>query len=200
MSRKPSNRRTTLLSAAVTEIARTGTRGLRIDEVAKRAEVSPALIYHHFGDRAGLLQAALEYIADQAEGYTSAAAGTARETLIAVLVDEVQDKKVVRTNSAAWGELRGSATFDATLRPAVDAATRRWIADIADLVRRGHDDGSIRTDVDPDTTGVQLSAFVEGISGRWLVGVNTAKQARTLIAETADLVLGPPPKGRRPRS
>ena len=53
-----SDRRTALLVAAVEEIARKGTRGLRIEEVAKRAGVSPALIYHHFGDLESLFRAA----------------------------------------------------------------------------------------------------------------------------------------------
>ena len=54
------DRRTALLDAAVGEIARRGTRGMRIEQVARAAGVSPALIYHHFGDRSTLLQHALE--------------------------------------------------------------------------------------------------------------------------------------------
>jgi AcrR family transcriptional regulator len=195
-----SDRRTALLVAAIAEIARAGTRGMRVDEVAKRAKVSPALIYHHFGDRSTLLQAALEHIGDQADAYTSHVAGTGRDTLLAVLVDEIQDDDAVRTNSAAWGELRDSAIFDATLRPTIAVLTERWVSDIADLVRLGHEDGSIDGSLDPDSLGIRLSALVEGISGRWLTGILTTEQARAHVSAAAAALLGPVGGKRRRRT
>lgn len=194
------DRRTALLVAAIEEIARAGTRGMRIDEVAKRADVSPALIYHHFGDRSALLQAALEHIGEQADAYTSDAAGAGRDRLLAVLVGEIQDDDAVRTNSAAWGELRDSAIFDETLRPTISALTDRWSNDIADLVRLGQADGSIDGALDADALGVRLSAFVEGISGRWLTGILTTDHARAHLFDTASAILGPLPTPRRRRT
>ena len=43
----------TVGAAQLGPIARCGTRGLRVQAVAKSAGVSTALIYHHFGDRSG---------------------------------------------------------------------------------------------------------------------------------------------------
>ncbi len=191
MSDQATDRRTALLVAAIDEIARTGTRGLRVEEVAKRAGVSPALIYHHFGDRSTLLQSALEHIGEQANAYTAHAEGTCRENLLAVLLDEIQDDDTVRANSAAWGELRDSAIFDIALRPTIAALTQRWVDDLADLVRRGHIDGSIDSGVDPGETGVHLSAIVEGISARWLTGILTTTQARDHLATMATALLRP---------
>lgn len=172
------DRRTALLLSAIVEIARCGTRGLRVEEVAKRAGVSPALIYHHFGDRGTLLQSALELIGTQADLYTARTGASARENLAAMLLAEIQDSDTVRTNSAAWGELRDSAIFDESLRPTLARLTQQWCDDIAALVRGGHDDGSIPASVDPRSLGVQLSAAVEGISSRWLTGQLTTRQAR----------------------
>ena len=185
------DRRTALLVAAVEEIARKGTRGLRVEEVAKRAGVSPALIYHHFGDRSTLLQSALEHIGEQANVYTKHVDGTSRENLLAVLIDEIQDEDSVRTNSAAWGELRDTAIFDHALRPTITALTQRWVEDIADLIRTGQHDGSIATTLDPDDMGVRLSALVEGISTRWLTGILTTAQARHHLAAMAAAILRP---------
>ena len=95
------DRRTALLDAAVGEIASRGTRGMRIEQVARAAGVSPALIYHHFGDRSTLLQSALEHISEQANAYTEHIEGNSRENLLAGLIDEIQDEVSVRTNSAA---------------------------------------------------------------------------------------------------
>ncbi len=185
------DRRTALLVAAVDEIARNGTRGLRIEGVAKRAGVSPALIYHHFGDRSTLLQSALEHIGEQANAYTEHIEGNSRENLLAGLIDEIQDEVSVRTNSAAWGELRDTAIFDQGLRPTIAALTQRWVADIADLIRSGQHDGSIAVALDPEEMGVRLSALVEGISARWLTGILTTEQARAHLTAMAVAMLGP---------
>jgi AcrR family transcriptional regulator len=172
------DRRTALLAAAIEEIARRGTRGLRVEEVAKRARVSPALIYHHFGDRATLLQSALEHIGNQADVYTARSGASARDNLVAMLLAELQDDPVVKANSAAWGELRDSAIFDEALRPTLTQLTQQWCDDIAALIQAGHHDGSIPSTADPRALGVQLSALVEGISSRWLTGQLTTRQAR----------------------
>lgn len=177
--------------ATIEEIARRGTRGLRVEDVAKRAGCSTALIYHHFGDRTSLLQAALGHIGERAAVYTESPAGTGRERLVAMLVDEVQDLEAVRINSTAWGELRDAAIFDTAIRPTLAVLTKQWIDDIAELVRHGHADGSVAEQVDPIETGIALSALVEGISTRWLNGLLTTDDARRHLANIAGLLLRP---------
>ncbi len=188
-SKPMTDRRTSLLNAAVEQIASRGTRGLRVDEVAKSAGASTALIYHYFGDRSTFLKAALEHIGDRADQYTEPIDGLAREMLLNVLTDEIQDNKEVRTNSAAWGELRDTAVFDAELRPTIARLTRKWVDDIADLIRIGHVDGSIRTQVEPMATGIALSALVEGISGRWLTDQMTVSESRSHLRSAASVLL-----------
>ena len=183
------DRRTALLVAAIDEIARKGTRGMRVEEVAKAAGVSPALIYHHFGDRSTLLQSALEYIGETADAYTTPAGGTGREMIEAVLLGEIQDDTRVRTNSAAWGELRDTAIFDEALRPTITRLTQQWIDDLANLVQAGINDGSIIALHDIDATGVQLTAIVEGISSRWLTGQLTTAAARAHLVSMTHAVL-----------
>lgn len=193
------NRRSALLDAAIAQIAKKGTRGMRVEEVAKAAGVSPALIYHHFGDRATLLQRALEHIGEQADIYTAPAGGPARQMLISVLVDEIQDDEAVRTNSAAWSELRDTAIFSPALRPTIAAATEKWIDDTADLVRTGHADGTISADLDPETTAVRLTALVEGFSARWLTGLLDTEQARRHLDAAIAAVLDAAPTGEHHR-
>jgi AcrR family transcriptional regulator len=176
------NRRTALLNAAIGQIARKGTRGMRIGSVAKAAGVSPALIYHYFGNRSRLLQQALQYVGARADSYTKPVMGTAREMLLGLLVSEFQDDRTVRINSAAWGELRDTAIFDAALRPTLTALTQQWVRSIAELIRRGHEDGSIGREVDADAAGICLSALAEGLSSRWLAGLLTTKEARGHLA------------------
>ena len=185
------DRRTALLAAAVEEIARKGTRGMRIEEVAKRAKVSPALIYHHFGDRTTLLQSALVYVGERAAAYTQHVTGTARERLIANLLDEIQDDPAVRTNSTAWGELRDSAIFDESLRPTIWDLTNDWASDVAKLVEVGAVDGSISAALDSQQMGFQLTALVEAMSTRWLIGLVETKVARATLESMIVALLGP---------
>jgi AcrR family transcriptional regulator len=187
------DRRTALLNAAIEQIARNGTRGMRIEKVAKAAKVSPALIYHHFGNRSSLLQQALQHVGERADTYTTPLVGTAREMLLGLLVSEIQDDRTVRTNSAAWGELRDTAIFDPALRPTLKALTQQWVRSIAELVDRGHKDGSIARAVDAESAGVCLGALAEGLSSRWLAGLLTTKEARDHLAASVGAL---PMKGK----
>ena len=177
-----SDRRTKLLNAAIRQIAKKGTRGLRIEEVARAARVSPALIYHHFGDRASLLQCALEYVGARANEYTRPPRGTGHDMVLSVLVGEIQEDQAVRTNSAAWSELRDTAIFDHALRATIAALTQRWEDDIGRLIQIGQKDGSIDPQLDRHALATRLSAFVEGISARWLTGQVTTAGARAHLA------------------
>ncbi|MFD3975321.1 TetR/AcrR family transcriptional regulator [Streptomyces cyaneofuscatus] len=95
-----SDRRTAILEAAATVIARRGVRGLRVEELAVEAGVSKALIYYHFEDRTGLLRRTLAFVNNRAERYT---------------VEQSAAEATVETG-------RDAATrFDATAGP--DAAT-----------------------------------------------------------------------------
>ena len=187
------DRRTALLDAAVGQIAAKGARGMRVEEVARAAGVSPALIYHHFGDRATLLQRAMEHIGAWANVYTTPDSGSGRERVVQVLVDEIQDDPAVHTNSVAWGELRNTSFFDEGLRPKVMELTNRWIDDVAELVERGQRDGSIADGHDPGALGIELTAIVEGLSGRWLTGQLTTASARWYVAALVHAVLDSPP-------
>jgi AcrR family transcriptional regulator len=188
-------RRTALLDAAVAEIARHGARGLRVEHVAKAAKVSVALIYHYFGDRSTLLQRALEHVGTRAVRYTSRPLEeTGRVTLVATLLDEIQEASEVRTNSAAWGELRDTAIFDEALRPTLAGLTAEWVENIATVVRAGHGDGSIPASVPAGETAVRLTALVEGISGRWLTGLLDTDDARRHLAAGIEALLAGSPR------
>ncbi len=183
------DRRTALLNAAIEQIARSGTRGMRVEKVARAAGVSPALIYHHFGNRSRLLQQALQYVGERADTYTKPVVGTARKMLLGLLASEFQDDRTVRTNSAAWGELRDTAIFDPALRPTLTALTQKWVRSIAELVRRGHRDGSISSVVNPEAAGICFSALAEGLSSRWLAGLLSTKSAREHLATGVNAML-----------
>ncbi|MFC9005480.1 TetR/AcrR family transcriptional regulator [Streptomyces microflavus] len=185
-----SDRRTAILEAAATVIARRGVRGLRVEELAEEAGVSKALIYYHFEDRTGLLRRTLAFVNNRAERYTAeqAAAGQpAAETpagplsrLEQALLLELQDLPHVRENSTAWGELRASAVFDPELRGELALASVIWVREVADQL------GEARPTAPESAltaSAERLTALLEGLSARWLSGILPLTDARTRMRE-----------------
>lgn len=184
-------RRTQILEAAARVIARSGVRGLRVEEVAAEAGVSTSLLYYHFKDRTGLLRQTLEFINDRAERYTTtrdadAEPLTPREELAQTLLLELQDTAEVRENSSAWGELRASAVFDEVLREDLARATLVWVQEVAALL------GQVEPMAPAATlaaAGERLTALLEGLSMRWLSGGLQMKHARVLMEGAIDAEL-----------
>ncbi|MFD4247387.1 TetR/AcrR family transcriptional regulator [Streptomyces sp. NPDC058525] len=190
------DRQSLILEAAVRVIARSGVRGLRVEELATEAGVSTALIYYHFKDRAGLVQRTLAFISDRATGYTDEAlkdTEDARAALLQLLLSELQDMPRVRENSTAWGELRASAIFDADLREPLAESTHSWSQDTADAISDAQAAGLADLRVEPLDAAERLTALVEGLSERWLSGSLTLERARELLTGAVDAELGPRP-------
>ncbi|WP_026411359.1 TetR/AcrR family transcriptional regulator [Actinomadura oligospora] len=181
------DRRRSILEAATRSIARDGVRGLRVERLAAEAGVSTTLLYYYFKDRAGLLRQTLEFVSDRASHYTTEdrpRAATAREELEQTLLLELQDVPAVQENSTAWGELRASAVFDEDLQEQLRDATRVWVEEIAELVTQASDHA------DPVAAAERLTAFVEGLSQRWLSGTLTLDRARDLMRDAIAVELG----------
>ena len=102
-------RREAILTAAARVIARSGVRGLRVEEVASEAGVSPPLLYYHFASRQGLIRAALERASDKAPSAALRAdsgAMSGYEAVEAALLAELDEARAVRDNAIVWGEVR----------------------------------------------------------------------------------------------
>ncbi|WP_037304982.1 TetR/AcrR family transcriptional regulator [Amycolatopsis orientalis] len=171
------DRRQKILEAAVRVIARSGVRGLRVEKIAAEAGISTSLIYYHFTNRAGLLEKTLEFVSDRAAAYTGEAAAEAadpRAELELLLLGELQDIQAVRENSTAWGELRASAVFTPELREPLAAATRTWVDEVAEVIRRVGG-------VEAGAAAERLTGLVEGLSERWLSGSMEPDRARELL-------------------
>lgn len=194
-----SEKRNAILRASATAIAERGIRGLRVTDVAEVAGVSPGLLYYHFKDREGLLDAALNYINDRARAYRSegdAAADTARDRLVHALLGEIQDRPDVVENSLAWNELRASAVYEVALREPLARTTAAWVAEISDAVSEVFSEAELAGDnptrTDPHKIAMTMTALVEGLSGRWLCNELSTADARSYVLLAIDLALPHP--------
>ena len=182
-----------ILEAAIRVIAQSGVRGLRVEKLAAEAGISTALIYYHFGSRAGLIRRTLEHINDRAARYTEQAlvSKDPRAQIEQMLLLEIQGTPTVRENSIAWGELRASAVFDGDLREQLRDATQQWSADLREVITMAQGSGMADAGVDPTDAAERLTALVEGLSERWLSGSITLERAQHLLAGAIAAELGP---------
>lgn len=173
--------RTRILDACERTIAESGLRGFRMSTVAREAGVSIGLLAYHFGDRDGLLQAALDRVN---EGTTSRAAhAIARESgatpiaeLEALLCSEFGDAPHVRAGSIVWNELRAAAVFTPGQAKALSHSTSVWQGAVEQLTAQ------IVPPQEAAMTALLLTSLVEGLSGRWLTGQITTDQATHAVS------------------
>jgi AcrR family transcriptional regulator len=90
-----------------------------VEEVAAAAGVSTSLLYYHFKNRAGLVNAAFEYANEQAPSTALRVASDRRsgyEALESALLAELDDAPQVRDYSVVWGDVCANAVFNPDLR------------------------------------------------------------------------------------
>ena len=74
--------------------------------------------------------------------------------------------------------------FEPELRDDVRRVTEAWSATVAEAIRRGVDDGSIRSGIDPEQAAEVLITLVDGLCNRWLAGAMERERARELLVAT----------------
>ena len=196
-----------ILSACTAVIARNGLAGFRMSDVAREAGVSIGLLPYHFGDRDGLLQAALDEVTASATRRADAVphAHTPAARLEALLCSEFGEEEGIRAGSTAWNELRAAAVFDRDRAAAVARSTADWQRDVRELVAAAAGDAAAGDAAAGDAAAgaadraLALTALVEGLSGRWLTGQITAEEAQASVRATlAGLGLADAARGTTP--
>lgn len=195
-----------ILSACTAVIARNGLAGFRMSDVAREAGVSIGLLPYHFGDRDGLLQAALDEVTASATRRADAVphARTPAARLEALLCSEFGEEEGIRAGSTAWNELRAAAVFDRDRAAAVARSTADWQRDVRELVAAAAGDAASDAAAGDAAAGaadsaLALTALVEGLSGRWLTGQITAAEAQASVRATlAGLGLADAARGTTP--
>lgn len=130
-----------ILAAATAQIRRGGVREVRVQAVAAEAGVSTPLVYHYFGNRAGLVRASLAAAVADAPAPASPADASRRGRLAALLAGGVDDAPERRQAAAMRNELAASALFDPELGALLAADTARREAAVLAALRDCATDG-----------------------------------------------------------
>jgi AcrR family transcriptional regulator len=162
-----------VLAAAMALIAERGSRGVSLAEVGRLAGYSSGIVSHHFGGKQQLLAAVVKHAQLFDLPLTSGSSGLDQlSLLISTYLTTLRERAPApQAFLLLWSEAVASDPVLAPLFAERDA----WFRDLlAGYVRSGMDDGSIRTDADPEAVAVSVLGLLRGL-GMQLI--STAEQA-----------------------
>ena len=189
MRRTQQERRATterrVLDAAIDVIAERGARAVSLAEVGRVAGYSRGIVNHHFGSKAQLLEAVVRD-AQQFDVPDTGDDGLERvRVLVWTYVATLHERGAAgRAFLLLWAEAVGSDPVLAPLFAERDAWFRGLIAD---HLRAGIEDGSVRPGVDPEALALALVGLVRGIAMQ-LMSTAADAVAADLATQVTDFV------------
>jgi AcrR family transcriptional regulator len=143
-------RREAILRVALPAFASAGYERTRVADIAARVGVTEPVVFQNFGAKAELFAAVLERAAEEVAGHVerlSAHASGAAEALERLLSSEHQDQM---HSPGGLGSVFLEATRhpEPTIKKAARRAHARSLEALAQLIRRGQREGSLRNDVE----------------------------------------------------
>ncbi|MEJ8573802.1 TetR/AcrR family transcriptional regulator [Microbaculum marinum] len=151
-----------VIAAATALIAERGSRALTLAAVGEAAGYSRGIVTHHFGNRENLLRAVMRDAQTFELPASAEHAGDWLAKTVRAYLKNITDKRpAARAFLQMWGEAIAADPVLAPLYAEQDARFRRLLAD---KVRDGIRDGSVRADADPEALAVSLLGLLRGIA------------------------------------
>lgn len=161
-------RRNEILDAAAGAAAEGGFDAITMDQVARRARLSRALVYVYFEDKTalylGLCERALELLLERFATFTRGApTGLARLEAMGRAYVAFSQEHPVYFEALAHFEARSAADLERQAGPCLDLGDRSH-EELTRAIREGIADGSIRPDIgEPDAVAISLWGFMHGV-------------------------------------
>ena len=148
-------RRETILTAAIPEFAEAGYDRTRVSDIAAQVGVTEPVVFQNFGTKSGLFVAVLDRVSEEVVrslAVLDEQSSDVAELLSVLLAHELQDQIHSRSGLGLMF-VEAANNVDASIREAGRRAHTRTLQAVAELLRRGQTEGSIRDDVDAVTLG-----------------------------------------------
>ena len=148
-------RRETILTAAIPEFAETGYDRTRVSDIAAQVGVTEPVVFQNFGTKSGLFVAVLDRVSEEVVRYLAVLdeqSSDVAELLSVLMAHELQDR-IHSRGGLGMIFVEAAKNVDASIREAGRRAHTRTVQAVAELLRRGQTEGSIRDDVDAVTLG-----------------------------------------------
>jgi AcrR family transcriptional regulator len=164
------DRRLHLVETAIRLFTEGSYRGTTTAEIARVAGVSEPILYRHFASKRDLYLAALEHVwAKAREGWERAIAESSDvcAAIEAIGKGHVSVRSAKLQLAELWVQALGEASTDPELRRHLRRHMREVHDFIADLVRRGQEQGAIVAERDADAEAwIMLAGGILGMVGR----------------------------------
>jgi AcrR family transcriptional regulator len=152
----PAVRRDSIVAAAFKAVAEDGFEGLRTRDIADRAGINSATLHHYFPTKEDLIAAVARHLETRLRSERAAPVDHGRPGVLAAVDSQIQDLLLYHRERpdilAVYREFVARAPRDPMIRALVEALHAGWRAGIIDALKRGRDDGSLRSGLDLDAT------------------------------------------------
>jgi len=166
------DRREHLMAAAARVLVRDGSAGMRVRDVAVEAGVSTGIVHYYFGSKDEMLVDALRWaIGKPAERFAELRRDGDHLRVLATLLEvSLPHPGVLYDEYVLWLELWTAATHDVALRPLCEELAAGYRDEMVKLVQEGAAAGAFRPVAEPEVVAERISAMVDGLCFRTVVG------------------------------
>jgi AcrR family transcriptional regulator len=187
-----------LKAAAIDCFARLGYQGTSIDRIARHAGMTKGAVYYHFRDKEELLFEAVGDRVGEFERGVLADVGPSVGTLAALerVIDACFFHATVSNHRRFIITLMIEALdTNPQLSAKFQRILRRMRAFLADLIRRGQQDGTVRVDLDPEQAAALVAGAIMGAEIQHYqdpAEVDLRRVLDTLVAQLGDWLMTRP--------
>ena len=179
------DRRQHLVETAISLFTEGSYHGTTTAEIARAAGVSEPILYRHFASKRDLYLAALEHVwakTRETWGRKLEESPDACAAVEAIGKEHVSVRSPKLQLAELWVQALGEASEDLELRRHLRAHMREVHDFVADLIRRGQEQGAIAAERDPDSEAwIMLAGGILGMVGR-RVGLLDEKELQAIRA------------------
>lgn len=168
--------------AALNIIGAHGLRGLSIARVAHRVGLVPSAVYRHFASKDELLDAVLALIRDRLLGNVTAVCNESTEPLECLRRLLMRHAQLIRENQGIPRIIFSEEVFvgNPQRRATVHEMVKSYLKRVAEIVRRGQEDGQIRPGLDQSTVSLMFLGMIQPAAILWRLsdgGIDITKHA-----------------------
>ena len=159
-----------IAAAALELMASHGPKALNLVALARKVGLVPSAIYRHYPGKAAVLDAVLDLLAARLQENVKAVRAEAPAALdrlhrlldlhVHLLQNDMAIPRVVLSEEVFNGNTRR--------RQRVHGIIQDYLGEVAQLVREGQQDGTLRPDVPPDTASVMFLGLIHPAVILWL--------------------------------
>ncbi len=182
-------RRAQIMRAARSLFVERGFLNTRMEDVAKRAQLSKGAVYFYFGSKRELFHALVDEEHSNTVAFLEEAATDQRagpEKLIDVGIRYLDYFAGLKSPPRFFMIMNEMAIRDEEIRERVTQIHERFVAEVAKLIGEGIEAGSFRA-LDPVSSAMMLKAFIDGLAGQAAVGIRP--DVRRLSTDGVRLIL-----------